>query len=162
MSRHRRIVQAIDRRSGRESEAAAQSAEIIVVTAPTPVHMHAGGSPSTRRMLAIVKGKPVERRGRKATGLKSVHSKTAGLPTARAGSRIQRAARSARRGAPIVWFDRRPGLPGSCHVMPLETHALRDANRADRRTRVMKCGNLPLDGGSIRERCWYWCRPCWS
>jgi hypothetical protein len=96
-----------------------------------------------RRELAIVKGKPVGRRGRKATGLKASTRKsetqTAGLPK-RESAVISQSLEAPVKSAVV---DIGPIAVRGNHVTPLEIHATRGRNAAvARRTRAVKCKDL--------------------
>jgi hypothetical protein len=96
----------------------------------------------SRRELAIVKGKPVGRRGRKATGLKvstrKSETQTAGLPK-RESTVILQSLKALTKSA----VDLGPIAVRGDHVTPLEIHAMRGRNVAvARRTRAVKCKGL--------------------
>ena len=123
-------------RSGRP-EASAGPAEILVTKPRTCRYRCSRGSGRLKEgMFAIVKGKPVGRRGRKATGLKGFTPKDSGA--AKSGSRSAAAQPLEVRmsSAPVIWSDRQ--LHGD-HVTPLETHAARVRNARGRRTRAVRC-----------------------
>jgi hypothetical protein len=100
----------------------------------------------SRRELAIVKGKPVGRRGRKATGLtvstRKSETQTAGLPKREAviSQSLEALVKSAVDLGPIA-------VRGN-HVTPLEIHAMRGRNAAVAgRTRAVKCKGLEPETG---------------
>ena len=96
----------------------------------------------SRRDIAIVKGKPVGRRGRKATGLKvsarTSETQTAGLPKRESAVISQSLEARVKRAV-----DLGPIAVRGSHVTPLEIHATRGRNAAvARRTRAVKCRSL--------------------